>query len=903
MTPTAANEGSRRARALAVLGLLLFCLPLIVVGLRDATFEGAGVRSELPSEQQQAGLHPSRESLLLTWAGSRADDVRIDQLANRLLGVPGPDGVTRGGSPLIAAVATPGAMLDAFANSGVSMDVAAERLAGMWLGRGGLKVVLTDAGRKDIPATMQRLRAALRAPGRQVAVHERSQAVPGSYAEARGLASPEIPAFDLEVFCSTKRSPAEVPADLAELAGQVRGYPTADEPEGQRLVESVFKAVGSPVAIKIGLSDAGLAEPLAALGAVMRAAAEVGLPEDAVVVAGRAVQAAEAAAALERFAAGVGEPFAGAALPPLSLALAALAAGVLLMSGFRLESLATVLMAGFGAAGFAAAVNSAGVAWTESLIALPGLVFALTLLFAVLEPRGAEREALQAAHAGTQPLSLPAALAVICVVAVTCLADLQSPAGRTFAIAGTLGIVGAWLLAAAALPTLRSLLPADRGTSGTTAHDFAEWVCSHRKIAGGLAAAMALATGAAILQPSSQAWVARAARGDVQSPGFEIERALCGSGELTAAIRFSPEARQRLRFVERAAIVREATQRLRSCSILTGAMSLADLTPVVEPLSPNARTRDRVDFVRKSSQIERQAQGWNADLGSTWLTGAAPTNGGDDELVDATGREEVWRIQASVRRIGETAPAEAVREVNSALQDVCRFHAGLSHTMSGDLTDAATPLARRPRLAAVLAAIGGGVAAMTLMSMPLGLLTVLLTSLPLLMFIIPGFEPWTLNAMELLAILSPLQVSMFGSLHLLRGVRTRLAGGASEVEAISGALIRSTSGVRAILTGMLLMSGAMLLIGPGFDDRAARLSLLSAAWSLAASIGVLPLLLGSRLGTGAAGIAADDLAHEPPSDASIPVINSLPVRVDGVETPEPHVGLERAWLKRTRSAG
>src|SRR6478672_4890 len=96
-----ARESSSRGQALAVLGTLLFCVPLIWNGLRHARFDGR------PAAVRDAGVvSGSDQELIVTWQGSRVDDPRIAGLKTALLGEIAADGLLRGGSPYIADVVT-----------------------------------------------------------------------------------------------------------------------------------------------------------------------------------------------------------------------------------------------------------------------------------------------------------------------------------------------------------------------------------------------------------------------------------------------------------------------------------------------------------------------------------------------------------------------------------------------------------------------------------------------------------------------------------------------------------------------------------------------------------------------------------------------------------------------------
>lgn len=890
---SADHEGTTRGRALAVLGLLVFCLPLIGYGLREARFDG-----RLPGEAIAHRAFPDQfpdtsDHLLVSWQGSSTDDPRIPQLVDRLLGTPGPDGLLRNGSPLIASAMTPGQVLSAIDSEEVPTDEAARRIAGLWLGRGGLKLQLTDVGRRDIPWTMNRIRESMAGSDPQTA----SAVVirPGTQSAPLGDESSavQVRQFDLEAVLARDHAANVSNTALRELLLQARGYATAEEPQGQRLVAEAFEAIGSPVALRVVLSSAGKSSLLAAEATLRDAAEKVGIRPQDLQISGRALEAAQSAGVLRK---SVWSP----SDRPLPLLTSPVQSGIavaflvwLVLGRFSLRCFMAGLAAVFASAAFAAGVNFAGASWSSSLLGLPPLVFALVLAFNVLDRAKVDGD-------GSHSISLPVALAAVVIIGMLCVSDLSRSHDRLFAVAGSLGVLLSWLMAVAILPHLFALTPAPAASCPRSIWEFSHWATTHKRAAAIVATMAASLTAAVLLQPGARLWLScNEVPADVSQDSLEIERTLGGSGHLTVAIRFTDEARQRMRFAQRAAVVREATENIRACAAVTGAFSIADIAPSIDPLPEDARPRDRANYVRKSNAIEDRLRKADLELGSNWILPAIASresDAGDDVPMGP----ETWRVDAALLRDGVTDPQGVLRQVDAALQQVFRFHAGVSHSVTTDLSAAEASVHRMPRVAAAVLGIAVVAASLAASSLAAGIVLSAICIVPILaLVLLPGLAIDQVGPAEWLAIVLPGTFGLMSTIDLAVRYRAAIVAGNDRCEALARSLAAGAARRGALLMALVVGSAVLSLTTPAVLQPAARLTVVAGLWSLVSVVSVAPLLLAAGMGRWLA--KSTTLEDQPATTYAVDI--PLPVRLDeALSEPIPHIELPKSG-RRSRRAG
>ncbi len=875
-----AREASSRGQALTILGMLLFCVPLIWTGLRRAEFDGR------PAARRDSvtGV-PVDHNLIVTWQGSRLNDPRIDEIRTVLCGELASDGLLRGGSPYVAEVVSARDALDSLLAADMPVERATNSLAGLWLGRGGLKIKATASGRRDLDWTARRIAAELNAvPGREVTIEQRSLTTP-IVGESRS--ADEIPDYDLEVFCASSGDPLSTPATLREEVLRVRGYPTSGEPEGQRLVDEAFTAIGTPIALRIRLTEAGVAEPEAAGRAVRCAAVAAGVPEEDLLVTGSLLAASERAEMLRGAIWGQGGAAPGASSP---MVIAILLAGVLavVLGGYSIDLVCSVLLGAFGAAAIAAGMNALGIAWNEALLLIPVLTFVLTVATALLEPPTGESIIARV----RKPMSASTMLCALCLVTLLAGSNMQRAGDRQFALAGAAACALAWILSTICVPQIALLLGARPVRRATYGLDFAEWIVSHHRITATVAAGIGIVAGVVLMQPSVQNWVSAPQETLASSAQFQTERALTGTSDLRAEIRFDAERTQRLRFLERAGIVRQTLEKLKGVHGVTGAMSLAVAAPDIPRPAEDAKTRERTAYLSQSNQVAQRLRDQNAAMGGDWILG-----GDGDEASDSSG--ETWVIKASVAELSATAPGDMVAALHRSIQEVLRFHAGVSHELSGDLVSAAvqnsTP-SRRPGVIGALAVLSLVLSAVGAGSLARGLVLAAVVAFPgLAILLAPGFRPESLGAPAYLCVAASLGLGLLSCIRLVNDLRDWSAATATRHEAIAFALTGLAHRSRQALVTLTAVFGVLSVLAPQLMPGTIRAGVWSAAWSMIASLAIFPLLASGRLGRLIVRDAERSL------DVQDDALVTAPIRLEPV-VEAPHFELESV-RRRVRNAG
>ncbi|QDT55043.1 hypothetical protein Pan44_30840 [Caulifigura coniformis] len=876
------RETSSRGQALAILAVLLFCIPLVASGLKRATFDGR------PTAVRDAETATNPEyDLVVAWHGGRLGDPRIADVRRKLLGEVAADGLLRGGSPYVADVTSADDQLAALTASDMTVEQAKESLSGIWLGRGGLKIKATNNGRRDLEWTARRIETELNAvEGRTVVVSLRPMTTPVSGDTDSPI---EIPEFDLEVFCAAGNDPLATPATLRDEVLKVRGYPTAAEPDGQQLVAEAFEAVGTPVAIRIRLTDAGKAVPAAARDAIRHAAADAGIASEDLMVSGSLLTAAERAETLSAAASpGAGGGLWNGVLSPIVITLAA--AGVLgmLVGGYSIDLICSMVLGAFGAAGLAAGMNALGIAWTESLLLIPAVVFVLTVATTLLEPAAGGSLSARV----RRPMSASTLLSALCLVTLLVGSNMQRTTDRQFALAGAAACAIAWGLSTICVPPVASLLggrPIRRVTHGL---DFAEWIVTHQRITATVAATVGVALAVLLLQPDVQNWVSAPRGESSRGSQFALERSLGGTSDIRAEIHFDAERMQRMRILERAGIVRATVQKLKSCHGVTGAMSLAEAAPDIPRPADDARTRERSTYIARSNKVAEHLRDRNEVLGGAWLL-----EHGSEDGSEAVG--ETWVIRASLAELAVDAPQVVVADLNRAIQDVLRFHAGVSHEITGDVVKAslrsATP-SRRPGVIGVLVALSLIVAAVGTGSLGRGLAVAGIVAIPgVAVLIAPGFQPGQFGAPAFLAIAIPLSLGVMSCVRLVNDLGEWVAATSTRHEALAFAFTGSMTRSRQALVTLAAVLGGLSLLTPQLVPSAVRAGVWVSVWAMAASQCIFPLLLSGRLGR----LIVRD--GERGLDTVDDHVVAAPIRLEPV-IEAPHFELETT-RRRVRSAG
>jgi hypothetical protein len=256
-------------------------------------------------------------------------------------------------------------------------------------------------------------------------------------------------------------------------------------------------------------------------------------------------------------------------------------------------------------------------------------------------------------------------------------------------------------------------------------------------------------------------------------------------------------------------------------------------------------------------------------------------------------------IKASIAELAVDSPEVLVADLNRSIQDVLRFHAGVSHQLSGDVITTAlrsSSQSRRPAIIGALAILSLIVASAATGSFGRGLAIVGLVAAPgLSVLIIPGFQPQQFGLAAYLVIALPLTLGVMSCVRLVNDLKEWAAATSTRHEAIAFALTGSTSRSRQALVTLTAVFGGLSILAPQLVPAAVRAGVWTSIWATAATIAIFPLLLSGRLGR----MIVREAERSP--DASDDLTLAAPIRLEPV-IEAPHFELETA-RRRVRNAG
>ncbi len=873
--------------ALWVVVAFAFAAPLGFWALQGLKLDN-DVQTWLPEHDREARVFawlqehfPEDHRIIISWEGSTLKDPRISRLAERLRGPVGADGIRRGGSPYVQEVFTPQNALSRMVNYGVPEEEALDRLKGVLIGTGWMKVRMTDAGRADAERTIEEI---VRHCESRLGVKLRVHPAVTHYTDDRYFAdmdaraqeeievptpiAGEIPAHDFQISWEGIQPGSKTADDLRRTALAYRGFATYSAPSGRQLIDDCFFAPGSPIAVVVSLSEAGTTEPEIAVASVIEAAEECGIPAESLHLGGRTVTTAALNQSVRRAAwnpeAPPGHLHKRSVL--LLSALVGLALALLCLKSFRLGVLV------IGTAWYATAISIAVVPLSGStmnmvLVVLPSLLMVLALSAAIHvanywkhaayeNPRTAVREAMRLARRPCVMAALTTAIgmATLCTSSLTPVRDFG-----IFSALGTLIMLGVVLFG---LPALLQIWRAPRPSASEIDHRlwraFGLSVYRRWPIYGGTCIAICLVATWGLKWFETETKVIRYFPGDskiVQDYQF-LEESLSGITPIDVVVRFDSDMQQRTKFLERMEIVRAVADKIREHESISGAISLADFQPVtIRPDSGPSNRRALLKYFKQSHAVERavreDSEAGSADFFKTAGKAAGLTTP-DDAALNAAG-DELWRISAQASVMSDVNYGDLTSELNELVQSVTRYHPGASHVVTGTV-----PLFLRTQEAVLESlivsfgmafAIIAAVMMWTLKDVWAGLLSMIPNLLPVSMVF--GSLAWFGQRVDVGTMITAsiaLGIAVDGTLHLLTWFRDGLERGHSRMRSVVDALAHCGPAMlqtsAAVSVGMLMLAPADLLLISRFGWLMA--SLITAA--LVADLVILPSLLAGWLG-------------------------------------------------------
>ncbi len=885
--------------ALWVVVAMAFLVPLGWWSLRQIDLEN-DVENWLPTDDPQARIlnwfsdhFETRDAILVSWEGSSLDDPRTQPFAEKLVGTRDEHGVLRGGLKQLNSAITPQDLIAEMTAHRVDRDEAVRRLHGVLVGIGPMKVRLTAAGREHPEAAQQALIAAAREQLQielQVSPSALAVAESTDYGEEY---DDELPAegetpgkpfvrmrpHDFQVRWRGMHVQVDMAEKLSEVAAGLRGTPTRKSPEGELLIAECFSVPGAPIAMSVGLTEAGLADVEGTLDEIRRIAEECHIPADSLRMGGRAVAADELNVEVKK--AGWNRDFPILQIHRRSVLLMSCLVGAglafLMLRSFRLATL-VLIVALYSVFLTVALVPVTNGSMNMVLVVMPTLLLVLTISAAIhvanywkhAAARDYRTAVVEAARMAREPCMWASFTTAIGLISLT-----TSPLApvRDFGFYAAIGCVVSVIVVLFGMPALLLFWPGrppkeEQVGSGRVWTGIGSVLCRYRTLVTVVSAAVLCVCLTGLQWFRTETKVIRYFPDEtrvVQDYNF-LEENLSGIVPVDVVIRFDETARRNRSFLERMELVRQVQDKIRTHPEISGTISLTDFQPKTAPPPADATFFQKARYNKRAHTMEERIKSEGGSKVSAFLAVAdAPVRLEPQQgrYLDVEPGDELWRITAQVAIMSDLNYAQLTGDwenplarpgdLNELAQSVLRFEPGASHTVTGMV-----PLFLRTQQAvleslivsfglafAVIAAV-----MMFLLRNPIaGLITMIPNILPV--GVVFGLISWYGIAVDIGTMITAsvaLGIAVDGTLHLLTWFRAGLEQGETREQAIAKALRHCgpamTQTSAAVGLGLLMLAPADLLLVSRFGWLMA--SLIGAA--LVADLIVLPALLAGPLG-------------------------------------------------------
>jgi predicted RND superfamily exporter protein len=886
--------------ALWVLLLMIFISPFAWWAIKQIDLQN-DVRNWLPSSDPQArtlswyqNQFNVEDRILASWKGSSLSDPRVEEFAQRLEGNPDNEGIRRNGLKQIQSVTTPNEVIQRMVEHKVEREEAIRRLNGVLIGSGGLKVRLSEAGKRNSRRTIKTLSQRVKerfGMDLEVEIHaaesqkwtaEFDNSSSGDAAEtgerdSQTMASltgggeliptySEVRPFDFSVGWRGSHVDPDRTKQVRELMLAHRGRQTAAAPEGELLVEECFFIIGSPVAVSISLTEAGLADKSETLEAIRQTAAEVGINENDLHLGGRLVAGSELNNQVKKVAWNSLYPITHLhkRSPLLLSALVGIVLAFLMLRSFRLATL-VLLVSAYTTLLAVAVVPVTNGSMNMVLVVMPTLLSVLTISAAIhvanywkyAAHRNNRTAVVEAVMMARQPCILASVTTAIGLLSLT--TSPLTPV-RDFGLYSAIGCLVALVVVLYGFPSLLQFWPAKPPKSREV--DRSDWkslgnFLSNRRypvILSCLAVFAVCTYGLKWFRTETKVirYFPDEAR-IVQDYNF-LEENLAGIVPVVTIVRFDDQAQHSLNFLQRMELVRNVQNKMRQHPQISGTMSLADFQPVSKRPPNNAGFLQKAKFNRRALEVETRAR--ESDAAQTFLTSAEkPTDlyeTGDQRLNKAG--DELWQISAQVAIMSDMNYADFTADLDDMARSVLKTHAGSDHVVTGMV-----PLFLRTQQAVLDSLITSftlafaviAVVMMVLLKNPIaGLVTMLPNLLPV--GIVFGLISWNGLAVDIGTMITAsvaLGIAVDGTLHLITWFQIGIRQGLTRREAVAEALSHCGPAMwqtsTAVGLGLLMLYPADLLLIKRFGWLMSALI----GTALVADVIFLPALLAGPLGS------------------------------------------------------
>lgn len=859
-----------------VVVLLLFSAPLLVITLRDVSLEN-DITTWLPSDDPDAqsldwfsNEFEKENRIIASWDSSTLNDPRMERLSAALqrTGVHEIAG--------IAAVTTPQDLIQLMVNNKVDQTDAIRRLTGVLVGRGFLKVELSEEFDWDSPSAddQQVIEEIRRLVSKQLKkpvtvlppvkeILEPSIQLAGTDELIEQL-YPHLPRHHFQL-----RWP-EMSASAIQLDTLESALSTVRR-DGQPAVRRVFFAPGAPVAMTVTLDDASddfLAETIAD---IELAAQNVGIPAEELHLAGSPVSRVRLSQEAGRAVWNRDYPAWNLykRTPILLSAVVGILVSFLLLRSKRLAFLVSMSSIWVCLA-VISLIPATGKSLNMVLIVLPDLLLVLTT-------SGAIHLANYWKHAVTLGVPHPVAHAVRMAARPCFLASTTTAVGmaslltavlepvREFGFYASIGCLISLAMILFGFPSMMAVWPGKpkkfaehTQQEATIWGHFGRWIVRHGTAISCTCCLVFVVAVCGLKWFKTETKVIRYFPEDsaISQDYRFLEDSLAGIVSVDTVVRFDQDAVDTLNISERLELVRNVERHLQQHRWVSGTISLADFRDPVPPPSEKASTFQKIRYGKTLQRIESgifaeqtETTSQFARKASRPLTLTTPTG----RQINLQAGEEIWRIRAQSIITADVNYSRLTGELETIVADAISGTAGTEYLVTGMV-----PLFLRTQQAVLESLINSfglafliiAIVMMILLRSPLsGFLAMLPNLFPV--GVVFGFVAWMGIPVDIGTMITAsvaLGIAIDGTLHLLTWYRDGIRQGMSREDSIvlalqhCGPAMWQTSATIAL--GIVMVSGADLLLISRFGLLMSGLVVVA----MIADIILLPALLSGWLG-------------------------------------------------------
>ncbi|MDA0285418.1 MAG: hypothetical protein O3B86_18890, partial [Planctomycetota bacterium] len=703
-------------------GMGLWGLVLLACALPPALWALSGVRLDndirkwIPEADPSAQTltwyqekFPHSESILVTWEGSTLNDPRTQWLADRLAGVPDEDGVRHGGLRHVERVLTPQSVLRLIEADGVPHDEALQRLQGVLVGTGPLKLRLTELGQERQKSTLKTLQDRVReelsieleflgpvtdwVPEKSIDEYPLAKAIVVAEEESEPFES--LPEHHVQLRWADMSPGAETTRRIIEIANAVAvdgDSSDAGEAASLKLIDEAFFTPGSPLTVAVVLNEAGESDKKGAITELRRIASEVGIPAEGLHLGGRPVAGRALNESIKNAAWNRDFPLWN--LPGRSIILFSGTIGIILafvMLRSAVLAMLVLFISYYTVLLTVAVVPATGGSMNMVLVVMPTLLLVLTMSGAIHVASywrfAAKTDLASAPIVAAKLAARPCALASL-TTAFGLLSLATSPLAPVahFGIYSALGCFVGLGVILYALPALLQFVPEKAARPKRTLPDvwqpFGRFIMEHSRAVVIACLLLFAVCSAGLTQFGTETKVIRffPETAQVVKDYQFLEQNTGGIIPVDVVIRFAETERAPveggLLFAERQEMVRRIQQSLvAQHSDITGAISLATFRPAEtdEELQRKAENpiRRRIDSQTEKKVLESSAAG-------SFIAMAEENRTAGDVTLCETG-DELWRISAQVNIMTDVNYAVLLSEIGAIVQQETSKRGGANH--------------------------------------------------------------------------------------------------------------------------------------------------------------------------------------------------------------------------------